>query len=135
MESFFPIQMRPLVFPLIMKKSNHSFVIISDKLIIIDEAYADFNSFNCINLVKKFRNLIIVRTFSKSYSLAGLRIGFCLANKSIIKQLLKVKNSFNSYPVDQLSEIAAINAIKDDSYFEEIIKRLKKQGMARKKIY
>ena len=98
----------------------------SDKLIIIDEAYADFNSFNCIDLVKKFSNLIIVRTFSKSYSLAGLRIGFCLANKSIIKQLLKVKNSFNSYPVDQLSEIAAINAIKDDSYFNEIIKKIKK---------
>lgn len=95
------------------------------KLIIIDEAYADFNSFNCIDLVQKFKNLVIVRTFSKSYSLAGLRIGFCLANKSIIKQLAKVKNSFNSYPVDQLAEIAAITAIKDSSYFNEIIKKIK----------
>ena len=98
----------------------------SDKLIIIDEAYADFNSFNCIDLVKKHGNLIIVRTFSKSYSLAGLRIGFCLASKSIIKQLVKVKNSFNSYPIDQLAEIAAINAIKDSSYFDKIIKKIKK---------
>lgn len=101
----------------------------SDKLIIIDEAYADFNSFNCTNLVKKYRNLIIVRTFSKSYSLAGLRIGFCLASKYIIKQLEKVKNSFNSYPVDQLAEIAAINAIKDKSYFNEVIKKIKKNRM------
>jgi histidinol-phosphate aminotransferase len=98
----------------------------SDKLIIIDEAYADFNSFNCTDLVKKFRNLIIVRTFSKSYSLAGLRIGFCLASKSIIKQIIKVKNSFNSYPVDQLAEIAAINAVRDYSYFNAIIEKIKK---------
>lgn len=90
-----------------------------DKVVIIDEAYIDFGGKSAVSLIDKYPNLLIVQTFSKSRSLAGLRIGFAMGNKKLIEGLNRVKNSINSYTLDTLAMIAAREAIKDDKYFEE----------------
>lgn len=87
-------------------------------VVIIDEAYVDFGADSADSLINVYDNLLIVRTFSKSRSLAGLRLGYALGNVNLIEALNRVKNSFNSYPVDQLANVAAIASIKDNSYFE-----------------
>ncbi len=92
-----------------------------NKLIIIDEAYADFNRASCVPLIKKYSNLLVIQTFSKSRGMAGLRIGICFGNSYLINGLRSVKNSFNSYPIDSLANIAAISAIQDESWFEKNI--------------
>ncbi len=92
-----------------------------DKLIIIDEAYADFSKDSCVYLINNYPNILIVQTFSKSRGMAGLRVGFCFGSKPLIDGLKAVKNSFNSYPVDTLATLAAISATKDDLWFENNI--------------
>lgn len=96
----------------------------ADKLVVIDEAYIDFGGTSSASLIDKYDNLLVVQTFSKSRSLAGLRIGFALANESIIADLNKVKNSFNSYPLDRLGEAAAIATLGDKAGFDERIKQI-----------
>ncbi|AWD32489.1 Histidinol-phosphate aminotransferase [Candidatus Kinetoplastibacterium sorsogonicusi] len=86
-------------------------------VVVIDEAYVDFGSTSAVSLINKYDNLLIVQTFSKSRSLAGLRIGFAIGNKNLINGLIRVKNSFNSYPVDKLASIGAIAAFQDIDYF------------------
>jgi histidinol-phosphate aminotransferase len=83
------------------------------KAVIIDEAYVDFAKENCLSLLSKHDNLLIVRTFSKSFSLAGLRVGFAFGSKKIIEALNKIKNCFNSYTVGSLAQAAAIAALSD----------------------
>ena len=92
-----------------------------DKLIIIDEAYADFSKNSCVYLINNYSNILIIQTFSKSRGMAGLRVGFCFGSKPLIDGLRAVKNSFNSYPVDTLASLAAISATKDDLWFENNI--------------
>ncbi len=98
----------------------------SDKLVIVDEAYVDFGAESAVSLVKDYENLLVVQTFSKSRSLAGLRIGYAFGNKGLIEGLNRVKNSFNSYTLDRVAQQAAIAAVNDDKYFktacEKIIK-------------
>ena len=91
-----------------------------DSLLIVDEAYIDFGGESCVNLIDKYDNLLVVQTFSKSRSLAGMRIGMAFGNEELIQGLNRVKNSFNSYTVDTLSIIAAKSAIEDKVYFEKI---------------
>lgn len=81
-----------------------------DGVLVVDEAYADFAEDNCLRLTEKHNNVLILRTLSKSYSLAGIRLGFCIAHESLIQGMLKVKDSYN---VDRLS-IAAVVAALDD---------------------
>ena len=88
-----------------------------DSVVLIDEAYVDFGAESCISLVKQYENLLIVRTFSKSYSLAGIRVGFAIGSSNLIDGMNRVKNSFNSYPVDRIAQIVATEAIKDSEYF------------------
>ncbi|MFA5528165.1 MAG: histidinol-phosphate transaminase [Peptostreptococcales bacterium] len=95
-----------------------------DRLMIVDEAYIDFGGETCIPLIKNYDNLLIVQTMSKSRSLAGLRVGFAMGNKELIDGLNKVKNSFNSYTVDRIAEKVAIEAMKDEDYFNEITKKI-----------
>lgn len=95
-----------------------------DKLVVIDEAYIDFGGTSCASLIHKYENLLVVQTFSKSRSLAGIRIGFAMANEAIIADLDKLKNSFNSYPVDRLGEAAAIAAIEDKNEFDKRTKQI-----------
>ena len=88
-----------------------------DSIVLIDEAYVDFGAESCVSLINKYKNLLVVRTLSKSYSLAGMRIGFAIGDKELIDGMNRVKNSFNSYPIDRIAQIAAIEAIKDNNYF------------------
>ncbi|ADM89758.1 putative histidinol-phosphate aminotransferase [Candidatus Zinderia insecticola CARI] len=100
-----------------------------NSIIIIDEAYIDFGGESSIFLINKYSNLIIVKTFSKSRLLAGLRIGYVIANKKIIKILENIKNSFNSYPVNYISFISAIESIKDEKYFNIIRNKIIKNKL------
>ncbi|MGE4548588.1 MAG: histidinol-phosphate transaminase [Intestinibacillus sp.] len=88
-----------------------------DCVVIIDEAYVDFGGWSCVPLLDKYENLLIVHTFSKSRSLAGLRIGVALGSEKLIATLEAVKNSYNSYTMDALSIEAGAAAVEDDAYF------------------
>ena len=76
-----------------------------DRVVIIDEAYVDFGGETVVSLIKKYKNLLVVKTLSKSYSLAGLRVGFAIGDKELINGMNKIKNSFNSYPIDMIAQI------------------------------
>lgn len=91
----------------------------SKSVVLIDEAYMDFGEESVVSLVNKYENLLVTRTLSKSYSLAGLRIGFAIGNKNLIEGMNRIKNSFNSYPIDRIAQITAIEAIKDIEYFNK----------------
>ena len=85
--------------------------------VVIDEAYIDFGGVSAVELLPEFENLVITRTLSKSRALAGLRVGYALAAPSMIEALTRVKNSFNSYPLDRLAQTGAIASFEDEAYF------------------
>jgi len=91
-------------------------------VLLIDEAYVDFAKQNCVELVKQFDNVIILRSLSKGYSLAGLRFGYAIARPEMLKGLLKVKDSYNA---DAISITAATAAIKDREYFRQTVEKVK----------
>lgn len=91
----------------------------SDRVVLIDEAYVDFGGESVVSLVNKYNNLLVVKTLSKSYSLAGLRVGFAIGNKELIDGMNRVKDSFNSYPIDIIAQLAAKEAIEDIEYFNK----------------
>jgi len=91
-------------------------------ILLIDEAYVDFAEDNCLELVKKFDNVIILRSMSKGYSLAGLRFGYGIADEKLIKGLRKVKDSYN---VDVVAIAAAAAAIQDQQYFKNNVQKVK----------
>lgn len=99
-------------------KYNH------DCIVIIDEAYVDFGGYSSVELTKKYENLIVTGTFSKSRSLAGLRIGYAIGNKELISVLEAVKNSYNSYTVDSIAMAAGTASINDKAYFEETVSKV-----------
>jgi len=88
-----------------------------DSVVVIDEAYIDFGGTSAIELTNRFENLLVVQTFSKSRSLAGLRVGFAVGSAGLIEGLERVKNSFNSYPLDRIALRGAVAALKDRDYF------------------
>lgn len=92
-------------------------------VLLIDEAYADFAAWDCVSLIKDFPNVIILRTLSKGYSLAGLRFGYAIADKGLIDGLVKVKDSYN---VDAIAIALATAAVKDRAYFRENVEKIKK---------
>ncbi len=96
-----------------------------NNIVIIDQAYADFGNSSAIGLIKKYDNLIIVNTFSKSRSLAGARVGYVIACESLISDLKKVKNSFHPYNVNSISAALATEAIYDEDYFKQAVKSVK----------
>jgi len=87
-------------------------------LLILDEAYVDFGGTTCLPLLQKYSNLLIIRTFSKSRSLAGARIGYALSSAGIIEDLNKMKFSFSPYSINRLSLLAGVAAMEDKEYFE-----------------
>jgi histidinol-phosphate aminotransferase len=95
-----------------------------DSIVIIDEAYIDFAGESAINLIEKYDNLLVVQTFSKSRSMAGMRIGFAMGNPILISALNNVKNSYNSYTMNLTSILAGVEAVKDTKYFEEGIEKV-----------
>lgn len=90
-----------------------------DSVIVVDEAYVDFGGESAIKLVDRYDNLLVVHTLSKSRSLAGLRVGFAVGHPALIEGLERVKNSFNSYPLDRLAIVGAVAAMEDAGYFEQ----------------
>ena len=88
-------------------------------VVIIDEAYVDFGGQSAVNLINDYPNLLVIKTLSKSHSLAGLRVGYALGNEDLIEGLIRVKDSVNSYTVDRLALAGAREAIKDDADFQE----------------
>ena len=95
-----------------------------DSVVVVDEAYIDFGGESAIALVNRYPNLLVIQTFSKSRSLAGLRVGFALGNAELIEALERVKNSFNSYPLDRFAINGAVAAIEDRVYFTETCQRV-----------
>lgn len=95
-----------------------------DSVVIIDEAYVDFGGTSSIPLIDKYENLLVTGTFSKSRSLAGLRIGFAIGSKALIDVMEAVKNSYNSYTVDSLSIEMGAASIDDDEYFKSTCKKV-----------
>ncbi|MDI2091393.1 histidinol-phosphate transaminase [Commensalibacter oyaizuii] len=83
------------------------------QVVIIDEAYIDFGGKTVIPLTKQYPNLLVIRTFSKFYALAGLRVGYAVGNPHLIEGIRRVKDSFNSYPLDRLAQAGAIAAVQD----------------------
>ena len=95
-----------------------------DRLVVVDEAYVDFGAESAVPLVARHDNLLVVQTLSKSRSLAGLRVGFAIGQPPLIEALERVKDSFNSYPLDCLAMPGAIAAIEDDAWFQQTRRRI-----------
>lgn len=91
----------------------------TESVVVVDEAYIDFGGESAIKLVDRYPNLLVIQTLSKSRSLAGLRVGFAVGNAELIEGLERVKNSFNSYPLDRFAISGAVAALNDKAYFEK----------------
>lgn len=96
-----------------------------NSVVIIDEAYVDFGGESALSLINKYDNLLVVRTFSKSRSLAGLRVGYAIGSKALIKAMNDVKFSINSYTLNEPAISMGIASVKDDEYFRENISKIK----------
>jgi histidinol-phosphate aminotransferase len=91
-----------------------------DSVVVIDEAYVDYGTSSAVSLIKQYNNLLVTHTLSKSYALAGLRVGYAVGHPDLIEALERVKNSFNSYPIDKLAMAGAMAAIEDQDYLNKI---------------
>ncbi len=96
-----------------------------DVIVIVDEAYVDFAGRSAIELIDRYENLLVVQTFSKARSMAGMRIGYAIGNATLIKYLNDAKYSFNSYTMNQTSLACGVEAVVDKAYFEEHVSKIK----------
>lgn len=94
-----------------------------DIVVLVDEAYVDFGARSAVALVGQYPNLMVVQTLSKSRALAGIRVGYAIAQPELIEGLERLKNSFNSYPVDRIALAGATAAVEDTDYLEEICQK------------
>ncbi len=95
-----------------------------DVIVIVDEAYIDFAGRSALELLGSYENLIVVQTFSKSRSMAGMRIGYAIASPRLIRYLNDAKYSFNSYTMNQASLACGVEAVRDQAYFEENLRKI-----------
>jgi histidinol-phosphate aminotransferase len=95
-----------------------------DCAVIVDEAYVEFGAESAVPLIREYDNLLVVKTFSKSHSLAGLRVGYAMGSAALLEALYRIKNSFNSYPLDRLAQAGAAAAIEDEDYCRKMIAKL-----------
>lgn len=95
-----------------------------ESVVLVDEAYIDFGGESALSLLEKYENLLVVRTFSKSRSMAGLRIGYAIGSPALIKALNDVKYSFNSYTMNTPSQILGARALKEEIYFKETVDKI-----------
>lgn len=93
-------------------------------IVIVDEAYIDFGGVSALSLIEKYENLLVVQTFSKSRSMAGMRIGYAIGNEMLIKYLNDVKYSFNSYTMNEMAIALGVAAVEDHAYFDETRSRI-----------
>lgn len=89
-----------------------------ERVVLVDEAYVDFGGESALPLIGKYPNLLVVQTLSKSRSLAGLRVGFACGQAHLVEALVRVKDSFNSYPLDRLATAGAVAALEDEAWFQ-----------------
>lgn len=97
-----------------------------DNVVLVDEAYVDFGGQSAVSLIERYPNLLVVRTFSKSRSLAGARIGYAMAQPALIDDLERVRNSFHPYNINRLSMVAGVEGMKDKAYFEQCCRKIMK---------
>ncbi|OJF76787.1 MAG: histidinol phosphate aminotransferase [Treponema sp. CETP13] len=97
-----------------------------DKVLVIDEAYVDFGQESVLSLVNDYKNLVVIRTFSKSLCFAGMRLGYLVADKDVTSRIFTVKNSFNHFPVDVLAATAGVAACKNITYYVSITQQITK---------
>ncbi len=93
-----------------------------DSVVVVDEAYIDFGGESAVSLIDRYPNLLVIQTFSKSRALAGLRIGLAMGHEQLIEGLERVKDSFNSYPMDRLAIAAGVASFEDEAYFRDTCK-------------
>ena len=105
----------PLALASIEKLLKHN----TESVVVIDEAYVDFGTESAVGLINQYPNLLVTHTLSKARSLAGLRVGYALGNPELIEALIRVKDSFNSYPIDRFASAGAIAAMQDVEYFDK----------------
>ncbi len=96
----------------------------SERIVVIDEAYVDFGGESAIPLIKKYENLLVTQTFSKSRSMAGARLGYGVASKEIINDLMRIKYSINPYNINRMTAAAGIGSVMDDEYFTSNCKKI-----------
>lgn len=95
-----------------------------NRVVLIDEAYVDFGAKSVVRLIAEYPNLLVVQTFSKSRGLAGLRVGFAMGQAGLIDGLMRVKDSFNSYPLDRVALAGAVAAYEDEDWFQKSTKKI-----------
>lgn len=95
-----------------------------DSVVIVDEAYVDFGAESCIPLTRKYDNVLVVQTYSKSRSMAGMRIGYAIGNEKLISYMFDVRNSYNSFTMNYPSIMCGAEALKDKAYFEETTSKI-----------
>ena len=96
----------------------------TESVVVVDEAYIDFGGESAVSLIDSYPNLLVIQTLSKSRALAGMRIGLALGNEQLISGLERVKDSFNSYPMDRLAIAAAVASFEDEAYFRDTCQRV-----------
>jgi len=95
-----------------------------ESVVVIDEAYVDFGTESAVGLINQYPNLLVTHTLSKARSLAGLRVGYAMGSPDLIEALIRVKDSFNSYPIDRFASAGAIAAMQDTAYFDKTCKQV-----------
>ncbi len=114
----FPNPNAPTGIPLALDEIERLLKINTQSVVVVDEAYVDFGTESAVHLINTYPNLLVIHTLSKARSLAGLRVGYALGAKDLIEALTRVKDSFNSYPIDSLASAGAIAAMQDKAYFK-----------------
>ncbi len=120
----FPNPNAPTGRPLALSEIERLLQVNTDSVVVVDEAYIDFGCESAVALVNRYPQLLVIHTLSKSRSLAGLRVGYAIGHPGLIEALNRVKDSFNSYPLDRFAQAGAAAAIEDRAYFEETCRKV-----------
>ncbi len=120
----FPNPNAPTGVPLPLAEIERLLKFNTESVVVIDEAYVDFGTESAVKLINTYPNLLVTQTLSKARSLAGLRVGYALGHPDLIQALIRVKDSFNSYPIDRFAEAGATAAMLDKAYFEQTCEKV-----------
>jgi histidinol-phosphate aminotransferase len=126
----FPNPNAPTGIPLALAKIEKLLKSNTQSVVVIDEAYVDFGTESAVKLINTYPNLLVTHTLSKARSLAGLRVGYALGHVDLIEALIRVKDSFNSYPIDRFASAGAVAAMQDAAYFDETCTKVVKTRSA-----